>query len=143
MAPFRIRAVQTVLDEIEQRPAARFERVRRQQIVPDDRSHHWRGGKIKGRCAKHRNCRLTWIDVAKLAGRYAVGDQAGKELEERLEIFAGDPFNFSRGVHRLPLREAWILWMRREKIEVPVPPGVQPVAGRGIGRGRRVNYFAQ
>jgi hypothetical protein len=70
-------AVEAMLDEIKQCQAARFESVRREQIVPDDRSHHRRGSEIKGCCTEHGECGLARIDIAKLAGRYTVGDQAG------------------------------------------------------------------
>src|SRR5580704_1072080 len=111
--------------------------------MSNDLSHHRRGGKIKGCCAEHRECRLTRIDFAKFAGRYAVGDQAGKVLEKRLEVFAGDPFNLWRGVHRFPLHQARVVRVCRKEIEVPVYPGAQPITGRGIGGRWRIDDLAE
>ena len=143
MVSFGIGAEEAVFDEIEQRPPARFERVLGKKIAPNDRSHHWCGSKIKSRGPEHGKGRLAWIHFAKLAGQYALGNQAGKVLEKRLERFAGDPFDFGSRVHRFALNQTRIVRMCGEKIEVPVDPCAQAIAGLGVGGERRIDHFAK
>src|SRR5579864_1441893 len=113
-------AIEAMLDEIKQCQAARFECIRSEQIVPNDRLHHRRRSEVESCGTEHGECGLARIDFAKLASGYSLGDQTGEVFEERLKIFARDPFNLGRGIHGLTLHQTRIVRMRREEIEVSV-----------------------